>query len=128
MTQPAQILVVEDNETNLMIFRDILAASGHQVLEATTAEEAFKIVSRETPDLILMDIQLPGMNGLDAVRKLRKNPTIAPVPIIALTAHAMTIHREQAISAGCDGYITKPIRAREFRETVSSYLTTGGTE
>jgi len=128
MEHPAQILIVEDNETNLMIFRDILSAAGHQVLSAISAEEAFSLARSHTPDLILMDIQLPGMSGLEAVRHLKKDPSTASIPIVALTAHAMTAHRERALEAGCSGFITKPIRSREFREQVRSFLLPGGGE
>ncbi len=126
MEQPARILVVEDNETNLMIFRDILTAAGYEVVEATNAEEAFAVTRSKLPDLILMDIQLPGMNGLDVVRSLKEDPKTSSIPIVALTAHAMSAHKEQAIKAGCSGYITKPIRSREFREQVKSFLSKGG--
>ncbi len=126
MTHPAQILVVEDNETNLMIFRDILTAAGHRVIEAKTAEEAFALAVEHVPDLILMDIQLPGMDGLEAVRNLKKEQATGSIPIVALTAHAMAGHREQAFKAGCSGYIIKPIRSREFRDQVNSYLQQGG--
>ena len=121
-TEPAKLLVVEDNETNMMIFRDILAAEGHDVLEAATAEEAFRIARSGPLDLILMDIQLPGMDGLEAVRSLKSDPSTSSIPVVALTAHAMVGHRTRAIEAGCAGYITKPIRSAEFREQVRSYL------
>jgi CheY-like chemotaxis protein len=125
MDRPARLLVVEDNETNMMIFRDILNAAGYAVLEAASAEDAFAMARSQVPDLILMDIQLPGMDGLEAVRTLRKDPATSSIPIVALTAHAMSGHREQALQAGCSGYITKPIRSREFREQVASYLGKG---
>jgi CheY-like chemotaxis protein len=122
MPESARILVVEDNEVNLMVFTDILAAAGYQVLAARTAEECFALAGTETPDLILMDIQLPGMDGLEAVKALKANPSTSGIPIVALTAHAMSSHRERALEAGCTGYITKPIRSREFREAVQGYL------
>src|SRR5262245_54410554 len=118
MAKQARLLVVEDNQTNLMIFRDILTAAGHQVLEAGNAEEAFAVARSQIPDLILMDIQLPGMNGLAAVRTLKEDPATQQIPIVALTAHAMAFHREEALGAGCSGFITKPIRSRDFREQV----------
>ena len=114
--------MVEDNETNMMIFRDILTAAGHTVLAATSAEEAFTLARSGPLDLVLMDIQLPGMDGLEAVRRLKSDPATANVPVIALTAHAMPTHREQALKAGCQGYITKPIRSREFRGQVAEFL------
>ena len=122
MPESARILVVEDNEVNLMVFTDILVAAGYRVLAARTAEECFAIAKTESPDLILMDIQLPGMDGLEAVKALKANPSTQGIPIVALTAHAMTTHRERALEAGCSGYITKPIRSRNFREEVQSYL------
>jgi CheY-like chemotaxis protein len=118
----ASILVVEDNETNLMIFRDILTAAGHEVLEAMNAEEAFGVLRSKVPDLILMDIQLPGIDGIEIVRKLKADSSTSAIPIVALTAHAMSAHREKALEAGCCGYITKPIRSREFREQVRGFL------
>lgn len=128
MEHPAQILIVEDNETNLMIFRDILSAAGHHILSAGSAEEAFSLARSHTPDLILMDIQLPGMSGLEAVLHLKKDSSTASIPIVALTAHAMAGHRERALEAGCSGFITKPIRSREFREQVQSFLHPGSAE
>jgi|SRR6185503_3001253 len=122
MAVPARILVVEDNEVNLMVFTDILSAAGYQVLAAKTAEECFAVAAKESPDLILMDIQLPGMDGLEAVKALKANPTTSAIPVVALTAHAMPSHRERAIEAGCSGFITKPIRSRNFREEVQGHL------
>ena len=122
MGPQARLLIVEDNETNRMVFRDILTAAGHQVLETASAEEAIARALAEPPDLILMDIQLPGIDGLEAVRRLKAQPATRSIPIIAVTAHAMPGHREQALSAGCAGYITKPIRSRDFREQVLAHL------
>ena len=122
MAESARILVVEDNEVNLMVFTDILTAAGYRVLVARTAEESFAVAGGESPDLILMDIQLPGMDGLEAARTLKANPATSAIPIVALTAHAMPSHRERALEVGCSGFITKPIRSRQFREAVQSYL------
>lgn len=122
-TRPApRLLVVEDNETNMMIFRDLLATEGYSVREAATAEEAFAIARTEPVDLILMDVQLPGMDGLEAVRVLKGDPSTSEIPIVAVSAHALPPHQDRAIEAGCAGYVTKPIRARDFRERVRSYL------
>ena len=126
MKGQASLLVVEDNETNMMIFRDILTAAGHRVLEAVTADEALVIALNDRPDLILMDIQLPGLDGIEAVRRLKRDPATQSIPIVALTAHAMAAHREKALEAGCSGYITKPIRARAFREEIDVFLAGGG--
>ena len=120
-----RLLVVEDNETNRMIFRDILSTEGYQVLEACTAEEAFRVAGSQTPDLILMDIQLPDIDGLEAVRMFRQKPETRTVPIVALTAHALPSHRDQALAAGCVDFIAKPIRSATFRETVRSALQQG---
>ena len=122
MAIQARVLVVEDNETNMMIFRDILTAAGYTVLEATRANDVFRLTVEERPDLILMDIQLPGMDGFEIVERLKKDPALRSIPIVALTAHAMATHRQKAMEAGCSGYITKPIRAKEFREQVHSFL------
>jgi CheY-like chemotaxis protein len=122
MERQAQVLIVEDNMTNMMIFRDILVAAGHQVLEATNADETFELVRLHIPDLILLDIQLPGLDGFEVVRRLKKDPATRGIPVVALTAHAMPTHQERAMEAGCTGYITKPIRSRDFRETVNSLL------
>ena len=122
MATQARVLVVEDNETNMMIFRDILTAAGHTVLEATRASDVFRLTVEEHPDLILMDIQLPGMDGFEIVERLKKDPALRSIPIVALTAHAMAAHRQKAMEAGCSGYITKPIRSKEFREQVNSFL------
>ena len=94
-----KLLVVEDNETNRMIFRDILTTEGYSVLEARTAEDAFEVARSQTPDLILMDIHLPGIDGLDAVRVFRKNSETSSVPIIAVTAHALPSHRDEALDS-----------------------------
>ncbi len=125
MSEPKRILVIEDNETNLMIFTDILTAAGHEVLGATTAEEGLQLAKEKLPHLVLMDIQLPGIDGLEAVRCFRGDPAIRSIPIVALTAHAMAGHRERAMQTGCTGYITKPIRSREFRQQVQKFLEQG---
>lgn len=122
MSPQQRLLIVEDNEMNRMIFRDILTAAGYEILEAATAEDAFSVARSEPLDLILMDIQLPGMDGLEAVRILKDDPATRSIPVVALTAHAMAAHRERALEAGCSGYISKPIRSREFRDQVRSYL------
>lgn len=122
MNGPARLLVVEDNETNLMIFRDLLTAAGHEVLEAINSGEALSIAHMEHPDLILMDIHLSGTDGLEVVRSLKRDPSTSSIPVVALTAHALPAHRQMALEAGCSGYITKPIRSKEFRDQVKTYL------
>mgnify|MGYP001228304597 CR=1 FL=1 len=117
-----RLLVVEDNDTNMMIFRDLLVTEGYEVREATTAEAAFAVARSEPIDLILMDVQLPGMDGIEAVRVLRNDPCTREIPIVAVSAHALAPHSKRALEAGCIGYVTKPIRSRDFRERVRSYL------
>ncbi len=122
MRSPAKILVVEDNPLNLELVRDGLTAAGYDVLEAADGAAGVEIAILEQPDLILMDLQLPGLDGLDATRQLRAHPVTAATPIVAVTAHAMKGDDEKAFSAGCDGFITKPIQVREFTATVARFL------
>jgi CheY-like chemotaxis protein len=121
------ILIVEDNPLNLELITDILEANGYVVTSAITGADALKLVETETPDLILMDIQLPGLDGLTVTGMIKKRPGFENVPIIALTAHAMRGDEEKAREAGCDGYISKPIDTRTITKTIMSYLegTTG---
>lgn len=118
----AKILVVEDNPLNLELVRDILLGAGYEVIEAEDGEKSLEIALREKPDLVLMDIQLPGLDGLEATRRMRAEPELAGIPILALTAHAMRGEEERALAAGCDGFITKPIRLREFSALVAAHL------
>jgi two-component system, cell cycle response regulator DivK len=116
------ILVVEDNEANQMLTRAVLELEGHRVLVASSGPEAMALVRDDPPDLILMDVQLPGEDGLSVTRALKSSAATAAIPVIALTAHAMNGDRELAISAGCAGYVSKPIDTRTFGETVRHYL------
>jgi two-component system cell cycle response regulator DivK len=118
----AIVLVVEDNHLNLELVNDILESEGHGVLQASTAEEGIEIAKRELPDLILMDIRLPGLDGHSAVKLLKQEPQTSRIPTIALTAQAMTGDRETSIAAGFDGYIPKPISVQTFRLEVSRVL------
>lgn len=115
------ILVVEDNDLNRQLFTDLLEMGGHDVRTCTTAEDGLRIARLQRPDLVLMDIQLPGMDGLEAVRQLRADPEIAGVKCVALTAQAMRGDQDMAVQAGFDGYITKPIDTRRFVQEVSAY-------
>ena len=115
------ILIVEDNEKNLKLVRDLLQVKGYQTLEAGTAELGIELARRHTPQLILMDIQLPGMDGVAALGQLKANPTTAKIPVIALTALAMKDDRERFRSAGFDGYLVKPINIRELLEVVREF-------
>jgi two-component system cell cycle response regulator DivK len=110
----SRILVVEDNEKNMKLFRDVLEASGYRVLEATTGEAAVELARSESPALVLMDVQLPGMNGVDALARLRGDERTAAVPVIALTAQAMQGDRERFLEAGFDGYLSKPVDVVEL--------------
>ncbi len=116
------VLVVEDNEKNLKLFRTLLEANDFRVVEALDAERGLEILNREMPDLVLMDIQLPGMNGYEATRKIKDDPRFGRIPVLALTAYAMQGDREKAIQSGCDGYISKPIDTRAFIENIEIFL------
>ncbi len=119
---PARILVVEDNPMNMELVVDLLQLRGHEVLSAETGQEALDIAGRERLDLILMDVQLPGMDGLAVTRKLKENPATENVPVVALTAHAMKGDSERMLSQGCAGYIAKPIDTREFPSAVEKFI------
>ena len=116
------ILIVEDNDKNLKLVRDVLQVKGYTTLEAGTAEEGIKLASEHKPDLILMDIQLPGMNGIDALGVLRADATTAAIPVIAVTASVMQQDRKLITDAGFDGYVGKPINLKEFLDAVSGML------
>ena len=122
MTAAPRILVVEDNPMNLELVRDILTAEGYEVLEAADGATGVAIATLERPALILMDLQLPRLDGLEATRLIRADPQLADIPIVAVTAHAMKGDDEKARAAGCDGFVTKPIQVREFTATVASFL------
>ena len=121
------ILVVDDNPTNLKLVSDLLECSGYQVTRATDAEQALAIVRRAPPDLILMDIGLPGMDGLTLTRRFKAGETTRNIRIIALTAFAMKGDKQKALDAGCDGYITKPIDTRSLPAQVDRCLQGGET-
>jgi two-component system cell cycle response regulator DivK len=120
--KPIDILLVEDNRANQMIFRDILEMEGYRVKCVNNGEDAVAAARELEPTLILMDIQLPGMDGLTATRILREDRKMRNVPIIALTSYAMPGDREKFLVAGCSGYITKPIRVKEFRKEIRDVL------
>jgi two-component system cell cycle response regulator DivK len=115
------ILIVEDNEKNMKLFRDVLQATGYRTLEATSGEQAVELATEHLPDLILMDIQLPGMDGMTALGQLRENEQTAGTTVIALTAQAMQGDRERFLEAGFDGYLSKPVNVSEFVATVKNY-------
>ena len=118
----ARILVVDDNPQNLKLARLVLESSGHAVRGAADAEEALRLLDEELPDLILMDLQLPGVDGLELTRRLKADPSRRHLRIVAFTAYAMKGDDETARQAGCDGYITKPSEVSRFADQVRQYL------
>jgi len=117
-----KVLIVEDNPVNMELFQDLLELEGYEVLPASTGQEAIDKAKMEQPDLILMDIQLPGMDGWEATGILKKMPETSNIPIIALTAHAMEGDREKAFEFGCDSYISKPINTRTFVSEIKQVI------
>jgi two-component system cell cycle response regulator DivK len=118
----ATILVVEDNERNLKLVRDVLQFAGYDVVAASSGEQGVAMAMESPPDLVLMDLQLPGMDGTAALRQLRDSPRTRSVPVVAVTAYAMKEDRERALSAGFDGYLEKPISVQALPEQVRSFL------
>lgn len=117
-----RILVVEDSPVNMALTVAILENAGHSVLQADHAEEGIEIARQEQPDLVLMDIQLPDIDGLAATRRLKADPRTSRLPVIALTAFAMKGDEDETREAGCDGYVTKPIRYKEFLGVVNTVM------
>jgi len=120
------ILIVDDNEKNTKLARDVLRFAGYRTLEAASADEAITLADEHLPDVILMDIRLPGMDGIAAVDVLKGRARTRAIPVVALTSFAMKGDRERFLAAGFDGYLEKPISVKEFPEQVRSYL--GGRE
>ena len=120
-----RVLVVEDNDANMELATDLLEVAGFEVLQAPTAEIAIDLARSQMPDVIVMDIGLPGMNGLEATRILKNDPVARAIPIIASTSHAMKGDREKALAAGCDGYLTKPLDTRTFASTIKQFSSSG---
>mgnify|MGYP001042077678 FL=1 len=116
------VLLVEDNEDNLVVYRTILDHVGYNVLEARDGEEGVSRARQEHPDLILMDISIPKIDGWEATRRLKADEATRDIPIIALTAHALEEDRERAIAAGCDGYLAKPVEPRRVVEEVQRFV------
>ena len=119
------ILIVEDNEKNLKLVRDVLEVKGFATIEAGTGEDGIKLAASRKPDLILMDIQLPGISGIEALKALRADPKTAPIPVVAVTASVMQQDRKLITEAGFDGYVSKPINIKEFLEAVRTTLEGG---
>jgi two-component system cell cycle response regulator DivK len=117
-----RILVVEDNPDNRILITDVLSSLDYEVLVAMDGEEGLKLAETEIPDLILMDLSLPKMDGWTATNRIKANDALSHIPIIALTAHAMVGDREKALRAGCDDYISKPIDLRELSSKLSHFL------
>ncbi len=116
------ILIVEDEPKNLKLFRDLLQHSGYTTIEATDGEQGVELAKARKPDLILMDIMMPKMDGLEATRILKTDTTTKNIPILALTSYAMKGDKERILEAGCDGYLAKPIDIQEFLGKVAEYL------
>lgn len=116
------ILIVEDNEKNRKLLRDVLQVYGYRTVETETAEEGLEVARAQQPALILMDIQLPGMNGVAALGELRGESSTQRIPVVAVTASAMPMERREILAAGFDGYLTKPLSVRELTQTVRTIL------
>ncbi len=119
------ILVVEDNERNLKLLRDVLEYAGYDVRVARTGEDGVTLAVKEPPDLVLMDLQLPGIDGTEVLRQLRASPRTAGIPVVAVTAQAMREDRERALAAGFNGYVEKPISVRNFPDQIRGFLSGG---
>ncbi len=118
------VLIVEDNDLNRKLLRDVLRAQGYRILETTTAEEGLEIARNEKPRLVLMDLQLPGMDGITALKHLKQEPATKDIPVIAVTASAMPHERTRIVAAGFDGYQTKPISVKAFLAELRRVLLT----
>jgi two-component system cell cycle response regulator DivK len=119
------VLVVEDNEKNMKLFRDVLQASGYGTLEASTGEDAVRLARSYSPALVLMDVQLPGIDGVEALSRLREDERTASIPVLALTAQAMSGDRERFLGAGFDGYLSKPVDVLELIQAVKDHCDCG---
>ena len=116
------ILSVEDNEANRRIIRDLFTKKGYRVVEAVNGEEAVTVAKQEKPDLILMDVQLPRMDGYEATRQIKADPELEPIPVLAVTSYALGGDREKALAVGCADYVAKPFRPRELVAKVEKLL------
>jgi two-component system cell cycle response regulator DivK len=121
-----RILVVEDNTKNLKLVRDVLQFAGFEIIEATTGEDGVELMATEHPDLVLMDLQLPGIDGAEALRQIREMPEVGQVPVLAVTAFVMDEDRRRASQAGFDGYVEKPISVRGLTDQVRALLAPEG--
>jgi CheY-like chemotaxis protein len=116
------ILIIEDNETNLELASAVLEASHFSLCRARTAEEGLRLARQRAPDLVLMDLSLPGLDGLAATRELKRDPATCRLKVVALTAHVMKSDQEAALNAGCDGFLAKPIDTRAFSRQVAEFI------
>jgi len=119
---PKKVLIVEDNELNMKLFHDLIEASGHEILETRDGIEALKLARQHRPDLILMDIQLPEVSGLEITRWLKEDDELRSIPVVAVTAFAMKGDEEKIRAGGCEAYISKPISISNFLETIGRFL------
>jgi two-component system cell cycle response regulator DivK len=117
-----RILIVEDHETNRRILRDLLTSAGYELIEAITGEEGVALAETHRPDLILMDIQLPALDGYGATRRIKENPALHDIPIIAVTSYALSGDDEKALEAGCQAYLSKPFSTRAVLAKIREYL------
>jgi two-component system cell cycle response regulator DivK len=117
-----RILAIEDHEENRRLLRDLLTSFGYELIEAVTGEEGVTAAETERPDLILMDIQLPGIDGYETTRRIKANPALSHIPIIAVTSYALSGDDVKAFAAGCDAYVTKPFDPAELLEKIKGYL------
>ena len=117
-----RILVVEDQEDNRQIIRDLLSATDYEIMEAETGEAALEAVAKQRPDLILMDIQLPGIDGYETTRRIKADPTLRSITIIAVTSYALSGEEQKARAAGCDEYVPKPYSPRQLLAKIRQYL------
>ena len=127
MTDRAVVLIIEDNDRNRKLARDILNHAGFDTLEAGTAEDGLALAAERSPGIVLLDIQLPGIDGVQALQRLRSDPATAGIPVIAVTAFAMKADRERFLAAGFDHYVEKPLDIREFPRQVADALTRAAT-
>lgn len=119
---PKTVLIVEDNELNMKLFNDLLEAHGYNTVQTRSGTTAVALVRKHRPDLILMDIQLPEISGLDVTRELKRDPELRSIPVIAVTAFAMKGDEERIREGGCEAYLSKPISVAKFIDTVRTYL------
>ena len=116
-----RVLIVEDHERNMKLFRDVLSAKGYRILEATSGAQAIELAREHVPDIVLMDIRLPDVDGIDALERLRSDERTSSIPVLAVTAQAMRGDRERFLAAGFDGYVPKPVDIAELAATVKKH-------